>query len=396
MENRGCGPSPGSVLAGVTGMKILHILATPRAEGTPNLVLDWLMTGLHEQEVFALESKPNDLTSALSNAARWYGEADEGLLSGWRQFPRITGRIRQVCMERKPDLIICWVLGLAGWICLGARMAGVKTLLVHAGNPPNRGFKNDWLTRYVNWPLWALGAKVVCCSRYVHDELKSVSMIPKDLFHAVHNCSRTEAVKHRAAKVRQQRVATGVNAIMVATLERHKDHETLFRAMVEVLRIAPEFHLNLAGDGSLRALLQDRVQELRLAHAVTFLGSRRDVPELLGQSDLFIFSTTSQEGLGSVLLEAMAAGLPIVATDVPACRELLEDGRWGILVPAANSEALASGILQLVKNLNSEDSVEKGSLEAYLKEFAPQVMIERYLALAAADGSARGSGCFQL
>ena len=68
-----------------------------------------------------------------------------------------------------------------------------------------------------------------------------------------------------------------------------------------------------------------------------FLGSRRDVPALLGQSDVFVFSTTKEEGLGTVLIEALAAGLPVVASDVPACREALEGGKWGALVPAADA-----------------------------------------------------------
>ena len=60
---------------------------------------------------------------------------------------------------------------------------------------------------------------------------------------------------------------------------------------------------------------------------------RRDVPELVGQLDLFVFATTSDEGLGIALIEAMAVGVPVVASDVGACREVLDDGALGLLVP---------------------------------------------------------------
>lgn len=365
-------------------MKILHILATPRAEGTPNLVLDWLTTQLHEQEVFALEAQPADLTTSLRAAACWYGESYDGLLSGWPQFPRITARIRYICQKRKPDLVICWVAGLAGWICLGARLAGVRMILVHAGNPPTRGFKDDWITRYVYWPLWGLGARVICCSHYVCDELKQIPLTPQRIFHAVHNCSRVESVRKRAEKARSSRYVTDgrLEAIMVATLERHKDHETLFRALPEVLLQYPNFHLKLAGEGSLRSTLEKRVADLAVASAVSFLGSRSDVPELLGQADLFIFSTTEQEGLGSVLLEALAAELPVIASDVPACRELLDDGRQGTLVPRRDPHALAAAILQRLGQITSKQKEETRSSKTYLDQFTPERMMKSYFAIA--------------
>lgn len=362
--------------------KILHILATPRAEGTPNLVLDWLSTGLHEQEVFVLHPQPDDLSVPLRATAQWYGESNAGLLTGWRQFPKITACIRDVCLQRKPDLVICWVLGLAGWVCLGAKMAGVGQMIAHAGNPPNLGLHNDWLTRYVNWPLWGLGVKVICCSWYVRNQLRSVPFVPSSIFYAVHNCSRIEQVRQRAALARGSYDSSQVCAVMVATLESHKDHETLFKALPEVLSVYPAFHLNLVGDGSLRRKLEAQVIAFGLEHSVTFLGSRSDVPELLGQADLFVFSTTEQEGLGSVLLEALAAGLPIVASDVPACRELLEGGRWGALVPAREPGALAAAIIQTLDGLSADAEGRPENVDVYLADFTPQVMIQKYLSLA--------------
>ena len=71
---------------------------------------------------------------------------------------------------------------------------------------------------------------------------------------------------------------------------------------------------------------------------------RRDVPELVGQLDLFVFATTPDEGLGIALIEAMAAGVPVVASDVGACREVLDDGALGLLVPPRDPAALADAI----------------------------------------------------
>src|SRR5207248_2428186 len=100
----------------------------------------------------------------------------------------------------------------------------------------------------------------------------------------------------------------------------------------------------LAGEGSLRATLQAEAHDLGCAGAVEFLGTRLDVPELLAHARLFVFSTTRQEGLGTVLFEALAVGLPVVASDVPACREALRGGEFGRLVPPGDSAALADAI----------------------------------------------------
>ena len=82
---------------------------------------------------------------------------------------------------------------------------------------------------------------------------------------------------------------------------------------------------------------------------VHLLGMRRDIPELLQQLDVFVFSAKPDEGLGVALLEAMASGVPIVATRVPACEEVLDNGQLGLLVEPGNEHAMAEAILQIAK-----------------------------------------------
>jgi len=167
---------------------------------------------------------------------------------------------------------------------------------------------------------------------------------------------------------------------MIATLERHKDHKTLLHAIPTVLSRIPNLQLLLAGDGTLRKELEKLANELELSAAVKFLGTRDDIPELLGNADLFVFSTTPREGLGSVLLEGLAAKLPIVASDVPACREILAGGRWGLLVPPADPQALANAIIRSLGEPLSADALNKAA--KYASAFTPQQMMSDYLAIA--------------
>lgn len=371
-------------------MKILHILATPRAEGTPNLVLDWLALPGYEQEVFVLHGKPADLTVDLRHRAAWYKEDDLFHGHGWRKFLRIVTSVREVCRDRRPELVVCWIAGLAQWISAGVRWAqgGKPALLIHSGNPPTRNVRGDCLSRFVLLPVWLLGAKCVCCSNYVRDLYRSVPGLPDALFASVYNCVRAEEVGSRVQAARAvaaqclplERSPVG---IMVATLEAHKDHGTLLRALPTVVAKHPNFRMLLVGNGTLRSELETLTSRLKLGDSVKFLGTRRDVPELLAQSDLFIFSTTPQEGLGSVLLEALAAGLPIVASDCPACREVLADGRFGTLVMAGDPTALATGILQ---KLEARDFADAEASSAYANSFTAERMVHAYLELAGLNG----------
>jgi glycosyltransferase involved in cell wall biosynthesis len=364
-------------------MRILHVLNTPRAEGTPNLVLDWLATGGHEQEVFVLNSTPADLTDRLRAGAAWYGEADFFHRRGAGKFFGMAARIRQVCLQRRPDLLICWPTGFANWVCLGARLAGVKRLLVHCGNRTNRGGKADWITRYVMWPVAILGARCACCSDYVRDSFRAVPWVSRGLFRTIYNCARAHEVGVRADQARAEDAGGGrKRAIMVATLERHKDHATALKAAVLVRKSEPAFKLILAGDGSLRAGLEEQAAQLGLQGTVEFLGARRDVPELLGRAELFVLSTTPEEGWGTVILEAMAARLPVVASDVPACREVLAAGTYGTLVPPSDPEALAEAMLFVLQKGTAPGKMNEARV--YAERFTPQRMMCDYLELAAA------------
>jgi glycosyltransferase involved in cell wall biosynthesis len=362
-------------------MKILHILATPRAEGTPRLVLDWLAEDGHVQDVFVLHSQPGDLTASLKNSANWYEERNY-FTAGPRKFTAIMRGVRETCRVRKPDLVISWPTGFANWACLGARLAGVKNLLVHCGNPPQRGFREDWISRYGLWPLAALGARCICCSDYVKSQYQAIPLIPDRLFDTVWNCVRGHDVSDRAERSRSARADKNCppTAIMVATMEHHKDHATLLNALPAIRAAIPDFRLLLAGDGSLRTELQAMADRLGAGHAVEFLGTRHDVPELLGQSDLFVFSTTRQEGLGSVLLEAMAAGLPIIATDVPACREILGNGTRGTLIPPSNSAALAEAVILTLQG--SALPADLNVTREFATAFTASQMMNAYLRLA--------------
>lgn len=132
----------------------------------------------------------------------------------------------------------------------------------------------------------------------------------------------------------------------VARLARQKDLETLIRAAYMVVQESFRPVFILIGDGPERARLERLVDELSLRGRVRFLGHREDIPELLSAMDLFALSSRS-EGAPLAVMEAMAMGLPVVATRAGGLPELVPEGRAGFLVPPGDAAALAGALLRL-------------------------------------------------
>jgi glycosyltransferase involved in cell wall biosynthesis len=129
----------------------------------------------------------------------------------------------------------------------------------------------------------------------------------------------------------------------VARHEPQKGQLHLIDAFPAVLETSPDALLVIAGrEGRSTATIQRRVRALGLDHAVRLLGERSDVPDLLAAADVFAFPSL-YEGLGGAVVEAMAFGLPIVATDIPALREVLQTDR-GWLVPPGDAGQLAAAL----------------------------------------------------
>lgn len=137
--------------------------------------------------------------------------------------------------------------------------------------------------------------------------------------------------------------------VFVARMQEQKNHELLLRVFSRLAVTSPPVRLLLAGDGELRANLEKTAQELGCAGRIHFLGNRKDVPDLLGASDAFVLSS-DWEGNPLCILEAMAAGLPVVSTAVGGIPELVEHEQTGLLVPPKDGDALLGAMSRLVTN----------------------------------------------
>ncbi len=137
--------------------------------------------------------------------------------------------------------------------------------------------------------------------------------------------------------------------LCVAELNRNKNQRQLLQAWPLVLKSVPEAVLLLAGEGADETALRREAKSLGLEDRVRFLGFRGDIPALLQLSEVAAL-TSQREGLPRAVMEAMAAGRPVVGTDVRGIRDLVEHGRNGFLVPSGNSATVAERLAFLLEN----------------------------------------------
>jgi glycosyltransferase involved in cell wall biosynthesis len=141
---------------------------------------------------------------------------------------------------------------------------------------------------------------------------------------------------------------------IVARLNPVKNHRLLLEAFAEVNKQYPHSALVIVGDGATREALEHFAKALDISAVVFFLGDRTDVHELLAGMDVFVLSSNN-EGYSLALLEAAAACLPLVATDVGGNRDIVKHGQTGLLVPPQDSVALAEALLTLVSDSQQAD-----------------------------------------
>jgi glycosyltransferase involved in cell wall biosynthesis len=137
--------------------------------------------------------------------------------------------------------------------------------------------------------------------------------------------------------------------LSIGRLTYQKGHEFLIQAMSKVVGRFPNVKAGICGDGPLRSQLETQIKEAGLSGHVRLLGAWEDITPLLASADIFVLPSR-WEGLSRALMEAMAAGLPAIATQVDGIRDLITDGVNGLLVPSEDAVALGNSILELIEN----------------------------------------------
>lgn len=345
---------------------VLIALMSLTAEGTPRLALElsreWIAAGARPI-IVVMQKSPDDLAADF-DALGLKRITLNFQNRGYARYLVLVWQIFKIARSYRPIALLSMPLGWHTFMAIGARLAGVRHVIAHVGNYPNvntgNAFRKFRLLVQFGRPFTN---RLVCCSHYVRAGAVSHFGVKEPETTVIYNgLPLTIFGRSDPAPPRRSRETPFIIG-MVARLEGHKDQPTLIQAAHTLKTRGRNIRVWLVGEGSRRQELERLVETEGVADVVEFLGMRKDVAALIRKMHLFAFSTTPDEGLGIALIEAMASGIPVVASDVGACREVLDSGRLGILVTPADPVALADAI----------DTVLTGTISANARaEFAQQ------------------------
>lgn len=274
-------------------------------------------------------------------------------------------RLRDLMAADRVNIVHSWLfIGNAyAWIGNGRR----RPLVTSARNCKRQGAVLDALNRRA----FSASDAIVVNSRLVEEYIRREYDAPAARVRVVHNgidLERFNATARRAPGA--EPVIVGIGRVV-----RQKNPELFVRAAGQLMRTVPNARFRWVGDGELRERVVRELAMAGLSERICFEGERHDIEEILGSADL-LWLTSDWEGLPNVVLEAMAMGVPVVATDVGGTCELFPTGGEGVLVAPGDADAIAAASRRLLQNEALYASASESALKA-AKEFAVPVMVEK-------------------
>ena len=259
----------------------------------------------------------------------------------------LLGQIKRILEEQRIDLLCTHDYKSAILGSLAGRLAGTKVVAFYRGRTRENA-KIQILQSVEDRLHWLLAGRVAVSAA----ELARLTSRPREgRDFVVHNAVILEGSPATPAQREETWGNLGIKQhhgplILVAgRLSPEKGTDILIRAMTAVVDAHPSCRVVVCGEGQMRRDLEVLAVERGVEHAVHFAGFRRDLAAIMGLIDLLVLPSRS-EGFPNVVLEAMAAGKPVVAADVGGVGEAIENGKTGVLVAPDSPDALASGIIE--------------------------------------------------
>lgn len=293
------------------------------------------------------------------------------LLRDVSAFPRLVRYLR----KHNTQLVHTQLEFADSWGTMAARVLGLPSVSTqHTLEDPVKGTKAYRRLKVHRWVLRNLASKVIAVSEETRNHYLRVGKFPPDKIVTFYNgIDLTRFDQPDPEKRQAVRSALGIAENIpilttVAVLRPAKGIQFMLQALPKILQSVPDARYLIVGDGDHRDALVRIVEQNDLAKHVIFTGVRSDVPDLLAASDLFVLPTL-EDALPTVLMEAMASKVPIVASGVGGIPEMVKDGYNGLLVPAQDAEQLALACTKVLTD---------PKLAQQLRENGHQVAYQRY------------------
>lgn len=357
-------------------MNVLHIQKVAGLAGSEKHLLT-LLPGLAGRgirpEMLVLadgEDRPEPFVEAMRAAGvptrvvSMRGDAD----------PLLPFRVRSEVRRGRYDLVHTHLLHADLYGRVGARMAGVPVVSSYHCDDPFHLIRG---VRQMDALSARACSRIICISGAVKDFVHREIGVPGRLLTIVrYGMEPGPAGPGREAMRAELGIAPNEPVIgIVGRLNEQKGHVYLFEAFRRVLASHPRALLLVAGDGPLREELERLAGELGITERTRFLGFRSDAPFLVHAFDVAAVPSL-YEGFGLVLLEAMAAGRPLVASEVSAIPEIVLDGETGLLAPPRDAEALAAALDALLSDPERAARMGAAGRARLLSEFTVGRMVD--------------------
>jgi glycosyltransferase involved in cell wall biosynthesis len=290
-------------------------------------------------------------------------------------------RLVRLLRARRFQILHIHLTGYNGgrWVVLAGRLAGVAALICTIQIAPERRERravrlerrlmNLFIDRFIAVSEITRGRLLA----YLSQSATKTTVIPNAV-----ELDRYQDVPRGTRQEIRGRFGIPAEAPVIGTAARlsaQKGHTYLIAAIPELLASVPNAHVLLVGDGPLRSELEDQARALDLDHRVHFAGYQREIPAYLSAMDVFVLPSLF-EGLPLSVLEAMAAGVPVIATAVDGTPEAVQHGIAGWLIPPKDPRAIAQATIAL---LNAPETMVRmaDAGRARAREFSTNVLLNR-------------------
>ena len=295
--------------------------------------------------------------------------------------PMLIPRLVAMLRRERPTIVHTYLRTAGYWGRVAACLAGIP---IRIASERNIEIERGRLENLLDRMLSSVTDRVVVNSAAIRDYLISAEGLASAKIEVIHNgVPISRPLLEPEVRTVRRELGLGELEYVVAFIGRlvpQKNPGLFLEMAAAVLRSGLKCGFLLVGDGPLRATLTDQARPLGIQEAVRFTGVRNDVPRILRVVDLLVL-TSDWEGLPNVILEALAAGVPAVATNVGGVGELLTDGATGYVVPQRDLSTLVNRVIRILDDRGFRLECGRRGREYVQAHFSTSAMVDRTVAL---------------
>lgn len=351
-------------------MRILQILPELNVggveTGTVDLSKHLLRLGHHSVVVSAGGSLVKDLQA---HGAKHYtlNVNKKSLIAMYKAIPQLVQIIKQeeIDIVHARSRVPAWI---AYFACRRTKAVFVTTCHGY--------YKKHLFSAVMGW-----GKRVIVLSNVIARHMIEDFAVPHERIKLVPRSVDLERFKYLDPKAKRKE---DFNVAIIGRITPLKGHLHFIKAMAKISRQVPRLKVWIVGDApaskqSYKEELQILVRRLGLWHCTEFLGTQRDIPGILGHLDLVVLATTTHEAFGRVVVEAQAAGVPVVATKVGGVIDIIEDGVNGLLVPPADPKSMAEAAMRIYKDTQFAQTLAENAYAKVKAKYNLELMVKNTL-----------------